>query len=244
MDFNLYLTGQLIIVALAFALVSATRSALHFALGNLSVPDPKRQVFTDLVTVSLVLWLAILAVLAYQGFFFHFKSFPPRVVFTFLPPLVVIILLLFSGRFSLILKAIPAAWLVYIQGFRVIMELFLWMGFRGGYVPIQMTFEWLNYDIVVGITAFMAGYVFFRKGRPRRLEGIIWNVFGILLLFNIVLIAIFSAPGPMRVFNNEPANVFVTLVPFIWIPGFIVPFALAMHLFSLKQLLFQRVGLS
>jgi hypothetical protein len=31
--------------------------------------------------------------------------------------------------------------------------------------------------------------------------------------------------------------------PFIWIPGFIVPFALAMHLFSLKLLVLNKESL-
>ncbi len=240
MNFTLYLIGQLIIVALTFALVSAVRGGLSYALGHLRIAAPKRRLLVGLVTASLILWLAILALSAYQGFFFYWETFPPRVVYTFIPPLIVIIALLFSRLFGLVLRVLPAAWLIYIQGFRVVMELFLWLGYRGGYVPVQMTFEWLNYDIVVGITAFMAGFVFFGRGRRRRLEGIIWNVFGILLLVNIVVIAVFSAPSPARVFTNEPANVFVALAPFIWIPGFIVPFALAMHLFSLKQLLFFR----
>ena len=118
------------------------------------------------------------------------------------------------------------------------MELFLWLGFLGGYVPIQMTFEWLNFDIIAGITAIMGGYVFFGKGRYHRFEAIIWNIFGIALLVNIIIISILSLPSPLRVFLEEPSNSFVADVPFIWIPGFIVPFAFAMHLFSLKQLIF------
>ena len=117
------------------------------------------------------------------------------------------------------------------------MELLLWLGFLGGFIPVQMTFEWLNYDIIVGITAIMASYVFFFKGRIRKPEAILWNSFGIILLINVPIIGILSAPSPIQVFLNLPDSSFVFNVPFIWIPGFIVPFALAMHLFSLKQLL-------
>ena len=124
--------------------------------------------------------------------------------------------------------------------FRIPMEIFLWLGFIAGFVPPQMTFEWLNFDIIVGITALMGGFTFFGRGRYRRFEAIIWNIFGILLLANIVLIAFLSAPFPFRVFMNEPANTMVAYFPFIWIPGFIVPFALAMHLFSLKQLILNK----
>ena len=116
------------------------------------------------------------------------------------------------------------------------MELVLWLGYLGGFIPFQMTFEGLNFDILVGITAVMAGFVFFGKGRYRHFEAIIWNISGITLLLNVFLIAILSTPSPLRVFMNEPANQFIAHFPYIWIPGFIVPFALGTHLFSIKQL--------
>lgn len=240
MDLTLYITGQLIITVLALGLVSVLRYGLRHALERLHIRAENRRQLLSFVTTALVFWLAILALLAYRGFFFHFENFPPRVMLALLPPLIVIIALLFSRFFGVLLRAVPESWLIYVQGFRILMELFLWLGYRGGYIPLQMTFEWLNYDIVVGITAVMAGYVFFANGRYRRLEAIIWNVFGMVLLLNVLLIAVLSFPSPARIFLNEPSNAFVALPPFIWIPGFIVPFALAMHLFSLKQLFFFR----
>jgi hypothetical protein len=68
------------------------------------------------------------------------------------------------------------------------MELFLWLGYRAGFVPLQMTFEWLNYDIIVGLTAPMAGFSFFGRRRYHRFQAILWNIFGMALLANIVLI--------------------------------------------------------
>ena len=121
-------------------------------------------------------------------------------------------------------------------------EILLWLGYLGGFVPPQMTFEWLNYDIIAGLTAILAGRVFFSNGRIRRTEAIIWNIFGIVLLINILLIAALSTPSPFQLFYIEPENTFVAYFPFIWIPGFFVPFALSMHLFSLKQLWMAKPG--
>jgi hypothetical protein len=56
------------------------------------------------------------------------------------------------------------------------------------------------------------------------------------LLFNIVIISILSTPTPFRFFMNEPANTIVAAWPFIWLPGFVVPMAFLLHVFSLKQL--------
>jgi len=119
------------------------------------------------------------------------------------------------------------------------MELFLWLGYRGGYVPGLMTFEGLNYDIIVGLTAPMAGMVFFGRNRYHRFQAVLWNVFGIALLLNIVAVSLMSLPeaSPLHVFDARPANRFIADFPFIWIPGFIVPFALMLHLFSLRQLM-------
>ena len=120
------------------------------------------------------------------------------------------------------------------------MEIFLWMGYLGSYVPPQMTFLWLNQDIIVGLTAPFAGWLFFGKHRYQKPEAIMWNVFGIALLLNVLSLGVFSSPSPFRVFLNEPSSVFVMQFPFVWIVSFIVPFALAMHLFSLRQLLTNR----
>lgn len=236
MNNNLYFIGQLIIILLVFGLLRSLVFGLRHAFAKMHMKSKKRQLYIVYILAGCIIWLTILALLSFSGFFTNFEDFPPRVMFAIVPPLLLSIILLFSRYFKIILKAIPESWLIYIQAFRIFMELFLWMGFLGGFVPPQMTFEWLNYDIIVGITALMAGYVFFGKGRYRWPEAIIWNVFGIVLLFNIILIALLSAPTTFRVFLNEPANTFVANFPFIWIPGFIVPFALAMHLFSLKQI--------
>ncbi len=205
------------------------------ALSVYRVPEKKIKSILLYFITGILFWLSILSWLAYYGFFEDFVSLPPKILVSILPPFLLTIYLLFSKQFWKILKVIPPAKLVRVQAFRIPMELMLWLGLYGGFVPFQMTFEGFNYDIVVGITALIAANVFFGK-RFYKLQGIIWNVFGILLLLTIVFISAISTPGPFRVFNNEPANTFISQVPFIWVTGFIVPFALAMHLFSLRQL--------
>lgn len=237
MNILLYTTGQLIIIVLVIGLINSILFAVKHAGVKLEWSESKqRNTKTILITIAAA-WLTLLSFASWSGFFSDFSVFPPRILFVFIPPLILTLFLLFWPDFWKLLKQVPKSWLIYIQVFRVIMELFLWMGFRAGYVPPQMTFEWFNHDIIVGITAPMAGFSFFGKRRYHRYQAVLWNCFGLALLANIVMVAILSVPSPLRVFMNEPANIFVTAVPFIWIPGFIVPFALAMHLFSLKQLL-------
>ena len=81
--------------------------------------------------------------------------------------------------------------------------------------------------------------VFIRRNRRHRLQAVLWNVFGVALLLNIIAVSLMCLPeeSPLHVFDVQPANRFVADFPFIWIPGFIVPSALLLHLFSLKQLM-------
>ncbi len=210
------------------------------ALSRLRAGAHNRQLLIGFTLTGLALWLAILALMAVSGYFRHFDTDLPRWLFTMIPPAMVLIALLFSKKIRLLLLALPPAWLIYAQTFRVLVELFYYLGYRAGYVPPQMTFAWLNFDVIVGITAPMAGYVFFGRNRYHRFQAIYWNVFGVALLLNNILVAALSTPSSIRVFMNEPTGVFFADFPFIWIPGFIVPFALALHLFSLKQLIFTK----
>lgn len=238
MNVSLYIIGQLIITLLAFGLISATIYGLREGLIRLQIAPQKRDQLIFYVRFGLILWLAITGVLAYLDFFNAPNSFPPRPAFALLPALFIIFYLtFFSSLVKQLLRVIPERWLILVQSFRIFMELFLWMGFLGKYVPLQMTFLWLNQDIIVGLTAPFAAWLFFGKQRYQKPEAIMWNVFGIALLLNVLIIGIFSNPSPLRVFLNEPSSIFVNQFPFIWIVSFIVPFALAMHLLSLRQLL-------
>ena len=66
---------------------------------------------------------------------------------------------------------------------------------------------------------------------------VVFNIMGMLLLLNILVIAILSMPTPIRYFMNEPSNTLVAQFPFILLPAVLVPLAYTMHIFSLRQLL-------
>ena len=234
---TIYQFAILSLLLLTIGLIIAALFGLNYAFRKLHIVKTKRDLLVRYIGLGLALWLTILGMLAHYGFFSNFEQLPPKIIVVIIPPIILIFLLLRSRFFKLILRAIPEKWLILIQSFRILMELFLWMCFLGGFVPFQMTFEGLNQDMMIGITALMAGFFFFYKGRRQQTAAIYWNISGIILLINIVIISIISTPSPFRVFMNEPSSYFIADFPFIWIPGFIVPFALAMHLFSIKQLM-------
>ena len=100
-----------------------------------------------------------------------------------------------------------------------------------------MTFEGYNFDVLSGLLAIPVGYFCFTKGAWSKKIAVYYNLLGLILLTTIVTIAILSMPTPMRVFMNEPTEIFITDMPYIWLPGFLVPIAYLLHIVSLKQLL-------
>lgn len=185
---------------------------------------------------TVLVLLGLVSVLALRGFYQDFSAIPPRFAFLVLPPLIAVGVLSFSKGFGQLLAYVPPAWLVYLQTFRLFVELLLWALFVQNLVPVQMTFEGRNWDILVGLTAGFVGYFCLVKRRWPVSVAFWWNIAGLLLVLNIAAVAILSAPTPFRVFMNEPANTIVTYFPIVWLPAVLVPLAFALHFFSLRQL--------
>ena len=117
------------------------------------------------------------------------------------------------------------------------MELILWALFLEGVIGKQMTFEGRNFDVLVGITAVPVAYLIASGKLKSKAAMMTWNIFGLIMLANIVSVAILSTPLPFRVFTEGPANTVIAYFPFVWLPGFVVPVAFAMHLFSIRKAL-------
>ncbi len=233
---NYLLLAQVLLIFLILLVLWLIYKGTHRILSVQQIERADK--ISNYLLAGLICWLLLTGLVSLTGFFTNFEELPPRIALAMLPPIFLTLYLLFSKRFTPFLELVPESWFVYLQSFRFPLEVILWLGFLGGSVPFQMTFEGFNFDIIVGLTAYIAGFVFFARNRYRRFEAIIWNIFGLVLLVNIVTIAVVSTPSPLRIFMNEPANRILAYFPFIWVPGFLVPLAFALHVFSLKQLLF------
>jgi hypothetical protein len=130
---------------------------------------------------------------------------------------------------------LPLWLLVGFQGFRVAVELLLHRAYTEGLMPVQMSYSGRNFDIVSGLTA-LALAAWLASGRSSRRLVIAWNALGALLLANIVGIALLSAPTPVRVFMNEPANTWVTRAPWVWLPAVMVLAAIVGHVLVFRRL--------
>lgn len=225
---------------LTLACVVTVILGLNKALKFVSWPvSAQRSLFSKSV-VTIFLWVILIGVLSGLGFFRVTDSIPPRPVIILLFSVVAAIVIARSKTFSELLSVTPLHWLVYLQSFRILVELILWQGYLRGLIPVQMTFEGLNYDIFSGLLALPAGWVISRNPGSAKIVGIAYNVIGMLLLANILTIAVLSMPTSLRYFMDEPSNVIVGEFPFIYIPGVFVVLAIFMHVFSLRQLMMLR----
>jgi hypothetical protein len=217
-----------VVVMLALLLWGAARAARR--VGR----DAKRGVRA--AGVALVGWLALTAVLADRGFFEDFQALPPHMLLAVGPPLLALLALTASRRVLPLLDALPNAWPVGAQAFRIVVEIVLWRLAVAGVAPEIMTFTGRNVDILVGLSAPLVAYFcFVRRAWPERVA-VWWNVAGIVILLNVVVHAQLSAPTPFRVFATEPPAVFIGDLPYIWLPAFLVPLAWLLHAVSLRQL--------
>ena len=187
-----------------------------------------------LVRLILVLWLAGTALVAMSGMLLEFYSIPPRFAFVVVPAVLTAFATAFHPGFTSVLDRGSPTWLVGFQFFRVPMELILWRLAADKVIPVSMTFEGRNFDILVGLTAPVIAWLYGRRWLSAG-PVIFWNVFGLVLLANIVTIAALSVPTPFQRYFEPPSNELIGYFPFVWLIGFVVPLALFGHLASIRQ---------
>ena len=187
------------------------------------------------VRVALFAWLVLAAVLAMAGLLENFQTMPPRVALVVVPAVLIGLIVALHPATGPVLDRTSGLWLVGFQAFRVPMELILWQLAAARVIPISMTFEGRNFDILVGLTAPLVAWLAFARKWTSPGPVILWNVFGLALLGNVVTLGAFSAPTTFRRFFDGPPNEMIAYFPFVWLVSFVVPLAVTGHVASIRQ---------
>jgi hypothetical protein len=85
-------------------------------------------------------------------------------------------------------------------------------------------------DIFVGATALPVAWVAYRRATSARPILWIWNVVGLADLIAAIGLGVISSPGPARLIFAEPSSAIMTTLPWLLIPGFLVPLLIAVHI--------------
>jgi hypothetical protein len=189
--------------------------------------------------VGVVVWLVATGLAGWFGLVRDFQRLPPPLFVLLFVAVLLTVTTALSRVGSRLVAEAGIAWLVGVQAFRIAVEVFLDWGHRVNLVPVQMTLEGRNWDIVTGVSAAAVAWLAAKRQAPRWLI-LLWNCVGLALLLNIVVIAILSMPTPLRRFHNQPANSFIAYFPFIWLPTFLVQLALFGHLLVFRWLRLER----
>src|SRR3984957_19356812 len=78
-------------------------------------------------------------------------------------------------------------------------------------------------DVFMGATALPLAWVFVRFGARVRPLVLLWNALGVADLVVAISLGTLSAPGPLQVFVGPPDTSPMTTLPWLIIPGFLVP---------------------
>lgn len=180
-------------------------------------------------------WILMQGILAKTGFYLQFESMPPRFLLAIGPPILLILLLFTTTLGKQFVYALNIKSLTLLHTVRIAIEFCLLWLFIAKAIPQLMTFEGRNFDILAGITAPLVFYFYFIKKVLSKKTVLAWNILGFLLLLNVVVHAILSAPFPFQQLAFEQPNVGVLHFPYILLPSFIVPIVFFSHLLAIKR---------
>jgi hypothetical protein len=221
-------------VALVLAVALAFPVAVHRASRATAAPPEAVRRRTRLAALGIAAWLGLTGALAASGLIARL-AFPPPLLLLLLGAAALTLGAALSPLGTLLARGLPLSVLVGYQAFRIPVELLLHRGYVEGFVPPQMTYVGLNFDVLTGISALAVAWAV-HAGRLGRRGVTLWNALGLLLLANIVTVAVLSAPSPLRVFRNAPANSWVAHAPWVWLPAVLVQAALFGHLLVFRAL--------
>lgn len=183
------------------------------------------------IALGLVLWfifvtlMAATEVLTYR----HGIGVPGLGVAVILPIVLLSIVVLRSPSLQQALRTIPLSTLIGVNAIRILGVTFLIL-YAAGRLPAPFAPVAGWGDIVVGLAAVPVAWLVYKKGAGARAVVLIWNTFGLLDLVAAVGLGAISSPGPLRLIFAEPGSAIMTTLPWLLIPGFLVPLLASTHL--------------
>lgn len=184
----------------------------------------------------LAVWLGYATTLGVTGVVGDL-SLPIPGVFILLTPIIAFVAAVLgrSPAGAFLASRIPLAFLIGFQVFRVGVELTLHRLWELGSVPKLMTLAGGNVEILVGLSAPLFAWISTRGTGGRRIA-LAWNLIGLASLLNVATRAVLSAPGPLNFLHGDVQNLALGTFPFTFIPGFMAPLAMMLHVLTFRAL--------
>jgi hypothetical protein len=127
------------------------------------------------------------------------------------------------------LDSVPLSLLVGVNSIRTFGVVFLLL-YAAGRLPAPFATVAGWGDIAIGLTAIPIAWLAYKKGTSAQSMVMIWNTLGLLDLIAAVGLGVTSSPGPLQLIFAEPGAGIMTTLPWLLIPGFLVPLLASTHL--------------
>ncbi len=217
-----------------YALVAWGLSALLVAFRILAVDEVRDGLFFRL---GLLTWLVVPWYLAMNGYLIDLSMTPPALMRLVVAMELVVVVFCLSPWGRHVAEKLPTSLLVGTQVFRLPLEILLYKLAAAHFIPNEMTFAGYNFDIITGVLALPL-WIFLHTAKVPQWIVWGWNCLGSALLLTIVTLAILSFPKPFGMFT--PYSTLIAFHPWVWLPTFLVPIALASHLLLFRKLMLPK----
>ncbi len=190
------------------------------------------------IAVVLVAWFVLVLMIGAGGALDPSHGFGvPALGLTVALPVVALVCAFFAFQpIRAAMLAMPLSALVAINTIRILGVVFVAL-YAAGRLPAPFAPSAGWGDIVAGAAAAPLAWAIAQFGARVRTLALLWNVFGAADLVNAIALGALSAPGPLNAFAGPPTSAIMTTLPWLIIPGFLVPSLFFIHLVIFHRLL-------
>ncbi len=160
----------------------------------------------------------------------------PRALGYLIPALLLSLVLWRAGWLQAAVQTFSPAAIPWLQTMRIGGGLTLFAAWASGLAPWGWAATAGTGDILVGLGAAAVAALLGTGLAWSRTAAQLWNVFGLVDMAHTMIRGLLSAPGPQQRIFETPPNLVPAVFPFIYLPAFIVPLTVLLHILSLQQL--------
>ncbi len=220
-------------VGIAFVLVTA--ATFLWTYQTLKAANLSSKLVRN-ISLGILTWLVIHGVLAIEGVYIeNIKRIPPPLIFILVAVFGLMIIMFLTDWGKSFIDRLPVRELILLSVIRIPVELVLYVLYIHSTIPELMTFAGRNLDILAGLTAPLAAYLWIKKGHAIRKIALIWNLLGLALLVNIIVHALLSAPTVFQQMAFDQPNIALPQFPYIWLAAFVAPAVFFSHLVMIRR---------
>ncbi|WP_245871765.1 hypothetical protein [Sediminicola luteus] len=191
-------------------------------------PNPKK--YSQVYLLVFLVWLIYLIGLTRTDWLDSLELPPRMPLLVILPTIAFSLIITAQKGFKPILEKVPLHFPVYLQAFRILVEFLIWGAFLNGILSKQVTFEGTNFDVLVGLSALVMGYLV-QKGKVGKKGLLYWNIASLVVFAGTLASFVYSF------YIAQEITLSLSQLPYFFLPGILVAIALFLHIFSIRQCL-------